>query len=141
MTRTLTLFACLGLAACSKSTDKERWQAPPADDKAAPAPTQSPPTPAAPAAAVEVRHIVLSVTDDGFEPTPVAVKANQPVMLMITRKTDKTCAKEIVVPDYKIEKTLPLNQMVEVSFTPTKTGELVYGCAMGQMVKGVLTVQ
>ncbi len=161
MIRTTILLACFGLAACSKSDDKERWSAAPPGDKSAPAPAQPPaatatdphaghaqPPPAAPAAPPAapagsggVRHISIEVTDEGFVPTPIAVKANQPLMLMITRKTDKTCAKEIVIPDYKIEKQLPLNKMVEVSFTPKKTGELVYGCAMDQMIRGVLTVQ
>lgn len=157
MTRMTILLACLGLAACSKSDDKDRWGAAPPADRSAPAPAQQPAAPAtdphaghprppatppaAPADTGGVRHISIEVTDEGFVPTPIAVKANQPLMLMITRKTDKTCAKEIVVPDYKIEKKLPLNQMVEVSFTPKKTGELVYGCAMDQMIRGVLTVQ
>jgi plastocyanin domain-containing protein len=113
------------LAACSRGDDKERWQGP-----AAPA--------AAPAAG---RTIELSVTDDGFVPTPVAVVANQPVTLKVTRKTDKTCATDIVIPDYGIEKKLPLNQTVAITFTPTKSGELVYGCSMDQMIRGVLTVQ
>ena len=136
----LSLMAAGALAVvlatgCSKNGEGKT------DDKAAPAAVRQPSAPAAPAAPAKVRHIMLEVTDDGFVPTPVAVKANEPLMLMITRKTDKTCAKEIVIPEYEIEKQLPLNQMVEVSFTPTKTGELIYGCAMDQMVKGVLTVQ
>jgi hypothetical protein len=30
---------------------------------------------------------------------------------------------------------------VEVPFTPTKSGELKHGCAMGKMVGGVLSVE
>jgi hypothetical protein len=30
---------------------------------------------------------------------------------------------------------------VEVAFTPTKTGKLVYGCAMGKMISGVFMVE
>ena len=36
---------------------------------------------------------------------------------------------------------LPLNERVLVRFTPDKSGELRYGCAMGQMISGVLTVE
>jgi plastocyanin domain-containing protein len=85
--------------------------------------------------------IELAVTPDGFVPTPVKVKAGQPVELRITRKTDKTCATEIVVKEHGINQKLPLDQTVAVSFTPTKTGELKYGCAMDQMIAGVLIVE
>lgn len=89
----------------------------------------------------QARTIELSVTDRGFEPSPVNVKANEPLKLVVTRKTDDTCATDIVIKDYGIQKALPLNQPVTIEFTPTKSGELKYGCAMGQMVGGVLLVE
>jgi plastocyanin domain-containing protein len=92
----------------------------------------------APAAAT-VRRVELSVTENGFEPTPV--KVSEPLELVVTRKTDKTCATDIVVKDHDIKKALPLNEPVVVAFTPSKTGELRYGCAMDQMVAGVLLVE
>jgi plastocyanin domain-containing protein len=94
----------------------------------------------APAAAT-VRRVELSVTENGFEPTPVKVKQGEPLELVVTRKTDKTCATDIVVKDHDIKKALPLNEPVVVAFTPSKTGELRYGCAMDQMVAGVLLVE
>ena len=60
---------------------------------------------------------------------------------MVTRKTDKTCAHDIVIPDLGVKKPLPLNEPVTVALTPQKTGELRYGCAMDQMVSGVLLVE
>ncbi len=87
------------------------------------------------------RRVELSVTEDGFKPTPVKVKKGEPLELVVTRKTDKTCATDIVIPDYGVKKPLPLNQPVVVSFTPNKSGELKYGCAMDMMVSGVLVVE
>ncbi len=84
--------------------------------------------------------VELSVTAKGFEPSPVKVKAGQPVKLVVTRKTDDTCATEIVVKDYGIKADLPLNQPTTVSYTPTRSGELKYSCAMG-MVGGILQVE
>jgi plastocyanin domain-containing protein len=43
--------------------------------------------------------------------------------------------------EYGIDAKLPLNQPVEVAFTPTKTGKLVYGCAMGKMISGMFMVE
>jgi len=85
--------------------------------------------------------IAMSVTEAGFEPDNLTVKKGQEVRLAITRKTDATCAKEIVIDEYNITTKLPLNKAVIVAFTPTKSGKLKYGCAMDKMVSGVLVVE
>ena len=85
--------------------------------------------------------IEMKVTDKGFEPASVTVKKGEPVTLVITRMTDKTCATDIVIDEAGINTKLPLNKAVNVTFTPKKAGELKYGCAMNKMVGGVLSVQ
>ena len=107
---------------------------------AAAPPPPSKPAPA-PAAAPAGKTIEMSVTDKGFEPAVVKVKKGEPVTLVITRKTDKTCATEIVIDEEKISTKLPLNKPVTVSFTPKKAGDMKYGCAMGKMIGGVLKVE
>lgn len=97
--------------------------------------------PAQPAKPGEPRTVALTVTDKGYEPSPVTLKQGEPVKLVLTRTTDHTCATEIVLDEYNINTPLPLNQPVEVTFTPTKTGKLVYGCAMGKMLSGVFMVE
>jgi plastocyanin domain-containing protein len=85
------------------------------------------------------QRIALSVTEKGFEPASVRVKAGQPVILAVTRKTDQTCATEIVIAEHHIRRELPLNQTVEVTFTPNKTGEVGYACGM-DMITGKVIV-
>jgi len=92
------------------------------------------------AAAEKGRKIEMSVTEDGFVPDNVKVKKGEPLQLVITRKTDRTCATEIVIKDYGINTKLPLNKPVTVSFTPTKTGNVRYACGM-DMIAGVLVVE
>lgn len=87
------------------------------------------------------RTVELKVTEKGFEPTPVTVKKGEPLRLHVTRTTDETCAKEMILPDYNIEKELPLNKAVDIDFTPTKAGKLKYGCSMGMMIAGILIVE
>jgi plastocyanin len=82
----------------------------------------------------------MKVTEKGFEPKNIRVKGGEPVVLTITRTTDVTCGTEIVIDEYKVNEKLPLNQPVTVTFTPTKSGELRYGCAMKKMVGGVIKV-
>lgn len=87
------------------------------------------------------RRVVMSVTEAGFEPDTITVKASQPLELVITRKTDATCATEIIVDDPPVNQKLPLNETVTVRFTPTKAGELRFGCAMDKMIGGKIFVQ
>lgn len=86
-------------------------------------------------------RVEMVVTDRGFEPQNVRVKAGEPVTLLITRKVDGTCATEVVIDDYGINTKLPLNTQVSVNFTPKKTGYLKYGCAMQKMIGGVIKVE
>ena len=112
------------------------------NSKPAEPPAPAPAAANAPAAKPgQPRTIALTVTDKGYEPSPVTLKQGEPVKLVLTRTTEHTCATEIVLDEYNINTALPLNQPVEVAFTPTKTGKLVYGCAMGKMLNGVFMVE
>lgn len=127
MPRWMPAALLLSLLACCKKADD-------------PKPAAS--TPAAPTqAAAAPGKIAITLTEKGFEPTPIQVTKGQPVTLVVTRKTDQTCATELTIPEYKIDQKLPLDQPVEIAFTPTRSGDLEYGCAMGHMVKGVLQVR
>ncbi len=85
-------------------------------------------------------HVTITVTEKGFEPEVVTVTAGKPVTLVVTRTTAKTCATELVMPAHGINQPLPLNQEVEITFTPAKSGDLVYACAM-DMYKGTVHVE
>ncbi|WP_223636845.1 cupredoxin domain-containing protein [Corallococcus sp. EGB] len=86
-------------------------------------------------------HVVdLAVTEKGFEPSPVQLKKGEPVKLVVTRKTDLTCATELVMDEYRIDAKLPLDTPVEIAFTPNQSGTLKYGCAMGKMIAGTFIV-
>jgi plastocyanin domain-containing protein len=110
------------------------------DAKAAPTPAGAA-APASPdGAALPARTIKLTVTKKGFRPDKIMVKKGQPLHLLVTRKTDKTCATEIEIEGTKISQDLPLNKEVAVDYTPTRSGEIHYACSMG-MVSGVLVVE
>ena len=86
------------------------------------------------------QRVSIQVTEQGFEPAVVNVKAGQPVTMLVKRTTDHTCATEVVMKEHNINQPLPLNQEVEITFTPTKSGDLVYACAM-DMYKGTVHVE
>lgn len=84
--------------------------------------------------------IEVSVTGEGFVPASIRVEKGEKVRLAVTRKTERTCVTEIVIKDLGINQKLPLNQVVAIEFTPTRTGSLRYACGM-DMVSGVLVVE
>ena len=102
--------------------------------------TEAAPTAAAPAAKPAAAKVVeMTVTSEGYVPDKIHVAKGEKVRLQITRKTDKTCATEIVIKDLGINQPLPLNKLVTVEFTPKKSGQLKYACGM-DMISGILFV-
>lgn len=84
--------------------------------------------------------IEISVTENGFEPSQVDVKAGTPVILKVTRKTDATCATELQIPSKKTKKDLPLNKTVTFDLGKLEKGDLAYSCGMN-MLNGKLQVK
>ena len=92
---------------------------------------------ASPPVAGEVR---IDVTENGFEPAVVKVPARHPITLIMTRKTDQTCARTVEFTSLKKSYELPLNQPVRITLPPAEEGTLSYQCDM-HMVAGRLIVQ
>jgi plastocyanin domain-containing protein len=86
-----------------------------------------------------VRVVDMQVTEDGYVPAKIKALKGEKLRLVITRKTDRTCAKEIVIKDHGINTPLPLGKAVTVELTPKKSGELKYACGM-DMITGVIFV-
>lgn len=84
--------------------------------------------------------ITVKITKKGFEPNELSLQRDVPARITFIRQTTETCATEVVFPDYKISKSLPLNKPVKVEFMPTKEGELKFACGM-DMLRGKVIVQ
>jgi plastocyanin domain-containing protein len=94
----------------------------------------------APVASSGAQEIALTVTDAGFQPAEVQVAKDRPIRLTITRKTDATCAREIIFKEIAVKQDLPLNQAVTVDLPAQPSGTLHYACGM-DMIKGSVVVQ
>ena len=82
--------------------------------------------------------IRIAVSEMGFEPSRVFARAGTPLRLTFVRTSDATCATAVRIPSLKIERVLPLNQSVDVEFTPKMTGDipaLLYVEAISQFVE------
>ena len=82
----------------------------------------------------------VAVTEKGFEPDAVQLRAGVPARITFTRTTDKTCATEVVFPSIGIKRALSLNEPVVIEFTPEKTGTIAFVCGMN-MLKGAVVVE
>jgi plastocyanin domain-containing protein len=132
----MMMLALAGLAwGCASEKPAAQAEAPAAEESAEPTLTAEEAVQTTDAGTT----VTLYVTKEGFVPANVHVPAGKPVTLNVTRKTDKTCATELVMVDKDIHQALPLNEMVTITFTPDKAGELRYACGM-DMIAGIVTV-
>lgn len=86
----------------------------------------------------QIARVVL--TEKGYQPASIRLRAGIPVRLTLVREVEATCGTEIVLAEYGIKKDLPLHQPVVVEFTPAKAGEFSFGCGMN-MLRGKLIVR
>ncbi len=84
--------------------------------------------------------IKISVSAQGFSPSEVTLKAGVPARLVFTRVSAEGCGTEIVFPDLKIKKALPLNKPVTIDITPQSGKTLSFACGM-DMMKGKVVVR
>lgn len=82
----------------------------------------------------------ITVDNMGFHPGLLSVRQGSPVTLVVTRTTDQTCAREIVIPSLDIREELPLDQPVEIGLSPDKKGNIRFTCGMN-MLTGVIRVE
>ena len=82
----------------------------------------------------------LSVNEHGFRPLEVAAIQGMPLTLLVTRESEAACAKEIIIAEAGIRRSLPVRQEVSVTFTPEKRGVMRYTCCQ-DMEGGRITVR
>jgi plastocyanin domain-containing protein len=83
------------------------------------------------------------VTDDGYHPARIEIAHGEPITLVFTRTSAKTCATDVHValPDgTRIDEQLPLGQAVEIPIRIAQPGEVVYTCGMN-MNRGTIVVK
>ena len=80
------------------------------------------------------------VDADGYRPTNVVLRRGIPTRLTFIRTLAEGCGTEIVIPALGINRPLPLNVPVVVSFTPNKSGRFKLTCGM-DMFRGSLIVR
>ena len=86
------------------------------------------------------KEIQVTVTDMGFQPSAVTIKKGQAAVLVMTRKTDQTCATEAIFAETGRKYELPLNQPVRIDLTGVSPGTVHWACGM-DMEHGTVTIE
>ncbi|MCX6738491.1 MAG: cupredoxin domain-containing protein [Candidatus Parcubacteria bacterium] len=76
----------------------------------------------------------------GYSPEVITIPVGKTTRLNFLRTDPSSCLEEVVIGDFHIRKTLPLNEKVSVEITPKKTGEYTYSCGMN-MFHGKIIVK
>jgi hypothetical protein len=91
-------------------------------------------------AVTNVQSATIVVNAEGYQPSNIFLRRGVPARLTFIRRVAEGCGTEIVIPAYGINRPLPLNLPVVVSFTPTAAGRIKITCAM-DMFRGSLIVR
>mgnify|MGYP001308147265 FL=1 len=86
------------------------------------------------------KEIQVAVTDMGFQPNAITIKKGQAAVLVMTRKTNQTCATEAIFAETGRKYDLPLNQPVRIDLTGVSPGTLHWACGM-DMEHGTVTIE
>lgn len=79
------------------------------------------------------------VVEGGYSPNVISIPNNKTTTLNFIRRDPSSCLEEIVIPDFKIRKYLPLNKTTQVQVTPKESGTFEISCGMN-MFHGKLKV-
>lgn len=89
---------------------------------------------------VEVENEVDITVSGGYSPEVISIPKGKLTRINFIRTDPTDCLSEVVLGDFKIRKTLPLNQKVTVEITPQQSGEYTYSCGMN-MYHGKIVVK
>ncbi len=89
---------------------------------------------------VRVSGEVDIAVSGGYSPEVISIPLGKTTRINFKRVDPTDCLSEVVLPDFRIKKELPLNQKVSVEITPEKAGEYLYACGMN-MYHGKIIVK
>jgi plastocyanin domain-containing protein len=79
------------------------------------------------------------VVDGGYKPAIIFLEKGRKITLRIIRKDANTCLSDIILPDFKVSKYLPMDKEVQIELNPETSGEFPFHCGMN-MFHGKIVV-
>lgn len=91
--------------------------------------------------AVVVKTNSVDITvEGGYSPNIISIPKDKTTTINFFRKDPSSCLEEVVLPDFKIRKNLPLNKTTPIQITPKESGTFEISCGMN-MFHGKIIVQ
>ncbi len=81
------------------------------------------------AVAAQSNNIDITV-EGGYSPSVISISKDKTTTLNFIRKDPSSCLEEVVLPEFKIKKYLPLNKSTTITVTPKKEGTYEITCGM-----------
>jgi plastocyanin domain-containing protein len=81
-------------------------------------------------AAVAAGKTIKIIVNGGYQPETISVVKGNTTTLTFLRQDPSSCLEDVVLPDFKIRKFLPLGKSVDISITPKQSGEYEIVCGM-----------
>jgi len=70
------------------------------------------------------------IVKGGYSPNIISIPKEERTTLNFIRKDPSSCLEEVILPDFKIRKYLPLNKATQIHITPKKSGTFEISCGM-----------
>lgn len=83
---------------------------------------------------------IAILVSGGYRPDRIVVPYGKTSKLIFNRRDPNQCLDEVILPDFRIKKSLGMNEKTEILITPNKRGEFDFSCGMG-MYHGKLIVE
>lgn len=79
------------------------------------------------------------LVDGGYKPQVIKIQKDQSVDITFLRRDENSCLEEVVFPDYRIKKYLPVGRSVQVTLNPPHLRVSEFHCGMN-MYRGKVVV-
>lgn len=80
------------------------------------------------------------VVKGGYSPEVISISKGKTTTLNFIRRDPSSCLEDVVIPDFKIRKYLPMNEKVSIPLTPKREGSYEISCGMN-MFHGKIIVK
>lgn len=89
---------------------------------------------------VNVKDNVEIIVDGGYKPNIIRIQKGKRFTISFLRKDQNSCLEEIVIPDFKIKKILPLGEKVSIQIRPESKGTIPFSCGMNMFHGKIIVV-
>jgi Cu+-exporting ATPase len=89
--------------------------------------------------AVAAGSRITIVVDGGYSPDLIVAKRGVALTLLFDRRDTGPCTDEIVLPDFRIRRSLPSHATTAIAITPESAGDFPFSCGMN-MLHGTIRV-